>query len=135
MRRRKRNKQMCRAGPVPAQQALKRCRLLLLQLKPVVFATEPRRVYNTMVCTEAQLPENTAVKSLGVRLGDNSLVSTSDCRHFFFDVKGHAHAWDYHVMQLPAGLDFIVGMDFMGQHDVIYLTKFKKVCIVRSTSH
>ena len=47
--------------------------------------------------TEAQLPENTAVKSLGVRLGDNSLVSTSDCRNFSFDVKGHAHTWDYHV--------------------------------------
>ena len=60
--------------------------------------------------------------NVNVRLGDNSsLVSTSDCRHFSFDVKGHAHAWDYHVMQLPAGLDFIVGMDFMGQHDVILL--------------
>ena len=30
-------------------------------------------------------------------------------------------------MQLPAGLDFIVGMDFMGQHDVILLTKSRKV--------
>ena len=77
--------------------------------------------------TEAQLPENTAAKSLGVRLGDNSLVSTSDCRNFSFDVKGQAHAWDYHVMQLPAGLDFIVGMDFMGQHNVILLTKSRKV--------
>ena len=81
----------------------------------------------TVQSTEAQLPENTAVKSLGVRLGDNSLVSTSDCRNFSFDVKGHAHTWDYHVMQLPAGLDFIVGMDFMGQHDVILLTRSRKV--------
>ena len=77
--------------------------------------------------TVAQLPENSAVKSLGVRLGDNSLVSTSDCRNYSFDVKGHAHTWDYHIMQLPAGLDFIVGMDFMGQHDVILLTKSRKV--------
>ena len=62
-----------------------------------------------------------------VRLGDNSLVSASECRHLVYDIKGRSHSWDYHTMPLPSGIDIIVGMDFMEANDVVLLTKQKKV--------
>ena len=42
-------------------------------------------------------------------------------------VGEHAHDWDYHVMQLPRGIDLIVGMDFMKDNDVSLLCGTQKV--------
>ena len=46
---------------------------------------------------------------LKIRLGDDSNAETSACKHLRFKVGEHAHDWDYHVMQLPRGIDLIVG--------------------------
>ena len=75
-----------------------------------------------------QLPENANHSSgIDVRLGDNSVVSTNACKRLTFEVKGESHTWDFHFMELPVGLDLIVGMDFMRKHDVILLTASLKV--------
>ena len=60
-------------------------------------------------------------------MGDNSLVSASECRHLVYEIKGQSHSWDYHTMPLLSGIDIIVGMDFMEANDVVLLTKHKKV--------
>ena len=44
-----------------------------------------------------------------------------------FKVGEHAHDWDYHVMQLPRGIDLIIGMDFMKDNDVSLLCGTQKV--------
>ena len=49
------------------------------------------------------------------------------CKRLTFEVKRESHTWDYHFMELPVGLDLIVGMDFMRKHDVILLTASLKV--------
>ena len=46
---------------------------------------------------------------------------TGIVEHLRFKVGEHAHDWDYHVMQLPRGIDLIVGMDFMKDNDVSLL--------------
>ena len=64
---------------------------------------------------------------LKIRLGDDSNAETTACKHLRFKVGEHAHDWDYHVMQLPRGIDLIVGMDFMKDNDVSLLCGTQKV--------
>ena len=80
-----------------------------------------------MQSSDPELSENINSSGVKVRLGDNSVVSTSNCMRLNFDVKGQSHSWDYHVMPLPVGLDIIIGMDYMGTYDVILLTATRKV--------
>jgi len=81
----------------------------------------------TIQSSDPELPENVNNSGVNVRLGDNSVVASTNCSRLTFDVKGQTHAWDYHVMPLPVGLDIIIGMDYMGTYDVILLTASRKV--------
>ena len=62
-----------------------------------------------------------------VTLGDASVTQTRGARGHTFDVYGKAHDWIYQEMQLPKGIDFIIGMDFMTHHDVLLLPRRKQV--------
>ena len=50
---------------------------------------------------------------LQIRLGDDSLATTGGCKLLNYTIGKHNHDWDYHVMDLPRGIDLIIGMDFM----------------------
>ena len=64
---------------------------------------------------------------LQIRLGDDSLASTGGRMFLKFTIGKHKHDWDYHVMDLPRGIDIIIGMDFMKHHDVSLLCGPEKV--------
>ena len=64
---------------------------------------------------------------LQVCLGDGSVVATQGCVRLSTTVGGKQYAWDFHAMNLPTGIDIIVGMDFMTFHDVALLVADKRV--------
>ena len=68
-----------------------------------------------------------ATGGLQIRLGDDSLATTGGCKFLTYSIGKHKHDWDYHVMDLPRGIDLIIGMDFMKYHDVTLLCGREKV--------
>ena len=66
----------------------------------------------------SDLNGNYSSGGLQVCLGDGSMVATQGCVRLSATVGGKQYAWDFHVMTLPAGIDIIVGMDFLKFHDV-----------------
>jgi hypothetical protein len=56
-----------------------------------------------------------------------SIFSTVGCKRLKFKVSGRSHEYDYHIMNLPHGIDVIVGMDFMLDNDVILLARSQTV--------
>jgi hypothetical protein len=66
-------------------------------------------------------------KAIKVTLGDASVTQTAGSRGHVFDVYGKAHDWIFQEMQLPKGIDLIIGMDFMTHHDVLLLPRRKQV--------
>ena len=77
------------------------------------------------VCASPCKKENEG--GLQIRLGDDSIAKTASCVHLTYDIGDHSHAWDYHVMDLPRGIDIIIGMDFMKKKEVSLLCGPEKV--------
>ena len=77
-------------------------------------------------CSEST-DESLKSGGLQIRLGDDSLATTGGCKLLNYTIGKHKHDWDYHVMDLPRGIDLIIGMDFMKYHDVSLLCGPEKV--------
>ena len=78
------------------------------------------------VCSDST-DESLKSGGLQIRLGDDSLATTGGCKLLKYIIGKHKHDWDYHVMDLPRGIDLIIGMDFMKYHDVSLLCGPEKV--------
>ena len=103
-----------------------KCRVLYDTGASVCFVKSQHQILeHASPCSDAN--GNLSSGGLQICLGDNSRVTTDACVQLAFSVGGKPHKWDYHVMELPAGIDVIVGMDFMKFHDVVLLTADQRV--------
>ena len=102
------------------------CRILFDTGASVCFVAADHNIINeSSNCSD----RNSHYTSGGLQicLGDDSKIATQGCVQLPFSISGKQYAWDFHVMTLPAGIDVIIGMDFMRFHDVTLMAADERV--------
>ena len=84
-----------------------------------------------MIATAKPSEQNSHIANGGlpIRLGDDHVTHTGGCVEIDFDVSGMKHKHDYHIMPLPRGIDFIVGMDLMTDLRIVLVPHERKIVL------